>query len=260
MSCDARGRRFCYKRHTVSVFGSDEAAHTLLQESNVKLAVLNTVCLPCVTKIEDFLKKSFRDLPLERLTAKRARIENPMQGFTDRDTSISTDDLKISGTLPVVQTQSTTDPAVLRNAQAGKSVSIYTEDKRSINSATNARCGARVDSSQVCENTVRTKKRRGPLTCGFCRKEFNHAGDLNKHRRTHTGEQPYRCNKCQQRFSHASNLTRHQRTHSGIRPFSCQICGRTFTRKDKLTVHLTATRCAKTLKEKPTSVPQSDTV
>jgi len=40
MSCDARGRcRFCFRKHIVFVFGSDEATHMLLQESNVKLAV-----------------------------------------------------------------------------------------------------------------------------------------------------------------------------------------------------------------------------
>jgi len=40
MSCDARGCcRFCSRKHIVLVFGSDEAAHMLLQESNVKLAV-----------------------------------------------------------------------------------------------------------------------------------------------------------------------------------------------------------------------------
>ncbi|XP_015512246.2 zinc finger protein 696-like [Neodiprion lecontei] len=81
------------------------------------------------------------------------------------------------------------------------------------------------------------------LWCEFCQKRFTHAGDLNKHRRKHTGEKPYECNQCRRKFAHASNLVRHQRVHSGERPFVCTGCNRTFTRRDKLTVHVAAGRC-----------------
>ncbi|KAH0947617.1 hypothetical protein HN011_004390 [Eciton burchellii] len=176
---------------------------------------------------------------------------------------MSISNLEISGTLPVnesVQIQSRSDIAIFqRNAQTGETAKIDIGGKSNIDSTVGAQHGARVaiDTWQICENIVRTKKKQRPLTCDFCRKEFNHTGDFNKHRRTHTGEQPYTCNICQQRFSHVSNLIRHQRIHSGIKPFPCQSCGRNFARKDKLTVHLTANRCnAKVSKEKP-SISQS---
>jgi len=179
---------------------------------------------------------------------------------------MSISNLEISGTPPIdesiqIQSKSDVDPAVFqRNAQTGEIARIEIGNKSNINSTISAQHGARVDldTSQVCEvSIVRTKKKQRPLTCDFCRKEFNHTGDFKKHRRTHTGEQPYTCNICQQRFSHVSNLIRHQRIHSGMKPFFCQSCGRNFARKDKLTVHLTANRCnAKVVKEKP-SISQS---
>lgn len=118
-------------------------------------------------------------------------------------------------------------------------------EKKNLDSI-DARCEARVEqfarinNSQVCENSEGTRKKQRLLACDFCQKEFNHTGDFNKHRRIHTGEQPYTCDKCQQKFSHASNLARHQRVHSGIKPFSCEICDRTFSRKDKFSAHLAA--------------------
>lgn len=95
-----------------------------------------------------------------------------------------------------------------------------------------------VNNSQVRKNTGNIRKRQ--LTCEFCQKKFNHAGDLNKHRRKHTGEQPYACNTCERKFTTSSNLVRHQQIHLGIKPFCCQICGSTFTRKIKLSAHLIA--------------------
>lgn len=189
---------------------------------------------------------------------------NPKGEFTEKRNML-TDDSEVSGTSPgdeSVPTRSTSgvERAVFRrNAEAAEGTAIVdVGSKRSADAAAaNARC------SQVCGNTAMRTARKGQrsLACDFCRKEFHHAGDLNKHRRTHTGEQPYMCNECQQKFSHGSNLVRHRRMHSGARPFSCQTCGRTFTRKDKLTVHLTARRCeAKTLKRDKSNVPQSDTV
>ncbi|XP_029167371.1 zinc finger and SCAN domain-containing protein 21-like [Nylanderia fulva] len=170
MSCDTRGQcHFCSKKHIVPEFGSDETTRALLQKSNLKLDVLNTVCSSCITKLEDLQKQQhLPDLRFEKIPTK--------------------------------------DPV-------------------------------RKDSRKMDENVGGTRRSR-QLTCDFCQKAFHHTGDLNKHRRKHTGEQPYTCPKCQQKFSSASNLIRHQRTHSGIKPFSCQICGRAFARKDKLSLHL----------------------
>ncbi|XP_071647829.1 uncharacterized protein [Temnothorax longispinosus] len=217
MSCDARGRcHFCCKKHTVSVFGSDKETYTLLQKLNFRLVVLNTICSPCIIKLEDNFKRNFPDIrsPFEKTTT------------TGSTTHRNNDDLEIME-----------KSRVNENFQAGKATETDVEPERSVDSIdTENKAG--INNSQVRKNTENIRKKQ--LTCEFCQKEFNHAGDLNKHRRKHTGEQPYACNMCERKFKTSSNLVRHQQIHLGIKPFCCQICGRTFTRKIKLSAHLMA--------------------
>ena len=40
-----------------------------------------------------------------------------------------------------------------------------------------------------------------PYSCEYCFKGFIRRGDLNKHRRTHTGEKPYKCEYCGKAFA-----------------------------------------------------------
>jgi uncharacterized Zn-finger protein len=84
---------------------------------------------------------------------------------------------------------------------------------------------------------------RKAISCEFCGKVFSHTGDLNKHRRRHTGERPYPCPQCNKRFSHASNLLRHQKIHSGETPHQCPTCARRFSRKDKMLDHIKTSHC-----------------
>ncbi|XP_021922421.1 zinc finger protein 184-like isoform X2 [Zootermopsis nevadensis] len=86
------------------------------------------------------------------------------------------------------------------------------------------------------DTPVSGRKKR--VSCEFCGKVFNHTGDLNKHRRKHTGERPYPCPQCHKQFSHASNLIRHQKIHSGETPHQCPTCARRFSRKDKMVNHM----------------------
>lgn len=89
--------------------------------------------------------------------------------------------------------------------------------------------------------SIRVRKLK--VSCEFCGKVFNHTGDLNKHRRRHTGEHPYPCPQCHKRFSHVSNLLRHQKIHSGETLHQCATCARKFSRKDKMVNHIKNSRC-----------------
>jgi len=178
---------------------------------------LNTVCSPCIIKL-NLLKRNLPELhlPFEGITVKRIHAESP--GFTYQNTS---------------NLETMEKSQVDENFQTEKTTEIGIKAERSIDSTDEVD----INNSQVCESAGNIRKL---LTCEFCPKEFNHAGDLNKHRRKHTGEQPYACNTCERKFTTSSNLVRHQQIHFGIKPFRCQICGRTFTRKIKLSAHLIA--------------------
>jgi len=91
------------------------------------------------------------------------------------------------------------------------------------------------------EKQIRQTKKT--VCCEFCGKVFSHTGDLNKHRRRHTGERPYPCPQCTKCFSHASNLLRHQKIHSGETPYQCPTCARRFSRKDKMVNHIKNSHC-----------------
>lgn len=188
---------------------------------------MNTVCSPCITKLED-LKKNLPNLRLlfEKITDKTVHTYNPE--ITGKNISIGNviEMMEKSHVNEILRTQSTIHINHIFPRENTQSEKV----------------------AKIGENATGTSKKQRQLTCDFCQKAFNHMGDLNKHRRKHTGEQPYTCNKCQQKFSYASNLIRHQRAHFGIRPFSCQTCGRTFTRKDKLSAHLMTKRCTVNLK------------
>lgn len=195
--------RICNQKHFLHV--SDETSKHM--EKNFKISVYNTICNSCMEKVAS--------LPLKQLISNISK-ENNFLIFREKREIILVD--ASTNTETNIANENKTAP--LANPSKKK------ENSKKIPSITN-------------NNNYCVGKTQRSLICEFCKKTFTHTGDLNKHRRKHTGEKPYDCSICKRKFSHASNLVRHQRIHSGEKPFSCPLkCGRNFTRKDKLSEHV----------------------
>lgn len=55
-----------------------------------------------------------------------------------------------------------------------------------------------------------------PFVCSwlFCGKRFTRSDELQRHRRTHTGEKRFQCLECNKKFMRSDHLSKHIRTHS----------------------------------------------
>ncbi|XP_065277452.1 zinc finger and BTB domain-containing protein 40 [Emys orbicularis] len=86
--------------------------------------------------------------------------------------------------------------------------------------------------------TAKKKKKRFPVTCDICGREFAHASGMQYHKLTeHFDEKPFSCEECGAKFAANSTLKNHLRLHTGDRPFMCKHCLMTFTQASALAYH-----------------------
>ncbi|XP_062482314.1 zinc finger and BTB domain-containing protein 40 isoform X1 [Pezoporus occidentalis] len=85
---------------------------------------------------------------------------------------------------------------------------------------------------------VKKKKKRLPVTCDICGREFAHASGMQYHKLTeHFDEKPFSCKECGAKFAANSTLKNHLRLHTGDRPFVCKHCLMTFMQASALAYH-----------------------
>ncbi|NXN32005.1 ZBT40 protein, partial [Nycticryphes semicollaris] len=82
------------------------------------------------------------------------------------------------------------------------------------------------------------KKKRLPVACDICGREFAHASGMQYHKLTeHFDEKPFSCKECGAKFAANSTLKNHLRLHTGDRPFVCKHCLMTFMQASALAYH-----------------------
>ncbi|KAM9217517.1 zinc finger and BTB domain-containing protein 40 isoform 6-T6 [Leptosomus discolor] len=86
--------------------------------------------------------------------------------------------------------------------------------------------------------TAKKKKKRLPVVCDICGREFAHASGMQYHKLTeHFDKKPFSCEECGAKFAANSTLKNHLRLHTGDRPFMCKHCLMTFMQASALAYH-----------------------
>ncbi|XP_076804390.1 uncharacterized protein LOC143448501 isoform X3 [Clavelina lepadiformis] len=86
--------------------------------------------------------------------------------------------------------------------------------------------------------------------CESCDRCYSTRHELQRHKRSHSGERPYACRFCAKRFPTSTNARRHERTHTGDRPHICKVCNKGFIQKTDMVKHLRAIHKMKVTKTK----------
>ncbi|KAM9630169.1 zinc finger and BTB domain-containing protein 40 isoform 6-T9 [Morphnus guianensis] len=95
-----------------------------------------------------------------------------------------------------------------------------------------------LEKHQLEVHGAKKKKKRLPVVCDICGREFAHASGMQYHKLTeHFDEKPFSCEECGAKFAANSTLKNHLRLHTGDRPFMCKHCLMTFMQASALAYH-----------------------
>ena len=98
-------------------------------------------------------------------------------------------------------------------------------------------CGKSFRNRTLLEKHKRTHTGENRYPCSTCGKSFELRSHLVVHERIHTNDRPYSCTTCQKRFKQRCNLSRHERIHTGEKPYTCTVCDKSFTQASTLATH-----------------------
>ena len=93
----------------------------------------------------------------------------------------------------------------------------------------------RVESGNLCGNTLSALRKSGCVPCHFCEQMFENLSMRKAHENLHLGT-PLQCSVCGQLFPHKSKLDRHMWVHSDDK-VQCQQCKRKFNSPNSLSSH-----------------------
>ena len=71
----------------------------------------------------------------------------------------------------------------------------------------------------------------------ICQITFKTKTLLFDQRTNYHGKNRFSCDQCRKTFGHAGNLQRHKKIHSGIKPYKCDLCDLSFTQMAHLKTH-----------------------
>lgn len=73
--------------------------------------------------------------------------------------------------------------------------------------------------------------------CDICGRSFTLVGNMQKHRKLHSGERPFSCDVCGRAFGLRGNLQKHKIIHTGVKLFHCGVCGKPFALRGNMQKH-----------------------